>query len=158
MYSEDVKWMSKVLIGVDPRAMGYRVSPTNTGDDMRRLQGSVAEVLRVARARRGHGQREAAATVGVTQAAWGKWERGEADPAARHLPAVADYCGVTVAELVGRDERTAHHDDHEDHNEVARLRAQLRAQSEQIEANRRRIEELTGTLLALLREQRPTGS
>lgn len=115
------------------------------------VRSSVGEVLRLARARHGHGQREAAAAVGVTQAAWGKWERGATEPAARHLPVLAAYCELTVPELLG---------DHaaDDAAELARLRALVHWQDQQIQADRRRIEELTSTLLEVLRDRRAPAS
>jgi transcriptional regulator with XRE-family HTH domain len=115
------------------------------------VRSPVGEVLRVARARRGHGQREASAAVGVTQAAWGKWERGATEPAARHLPVLAAYCELTVPDLIGGRA-------HDGAAEVARLRALVHWQDQQIQADRRRIEELTSTLLELLRERRAPAS
>lgn len=61
---------------------------------------SVPDLLRAARAARGHGQREAAAAVGVSTAAWGAWERGTTNPKTRYLPALAAYTGHTMAELL----------------------------------------------------------
>jgi transcriptional regulator with XRE-family HTH domain len=112
---------------------------------------AITEALHLARARRGHGQREAAAAVGVTQAAWGKWERGDTAPATRHLPALARYCEVSVPELLQQLEAAPVGDDG---GELARLRALLEVQEHQLEASLKRIEELTATLLQVLHDRR----
>jgi transcriptional regulator with XRE-family HTH domain len=135
---------------VDISECGVRVGSMRREERVGPEQPAIGEELGAARARRGHGQREAAKAVGVTQAAWGKWERGESAPGARHLPRLAAYCELPVTELLAliRSSNGA------GTAELARLRSLVARQERQIAANLARIDELTTTLLEVLRDRK----
>lgn len=65
------------------------------------------ERIRQLRIDKGLTQQELADTLGITQQAVGRWERGLATPDTSTLPRLADFFGVTVDYLLGRtDEPT----------------------------------------------------
>ena len=47
-------------------------------------------------------QREVAFACGITTAAYGSYEKGDREPTLETLSKLADFCGVTVDELLGR--------------------------------------------------------
>lgn len=65
------------------------------------------ERIRQLRTDKGVTQQELADALGITQQAVGRWERGLATPDSSTLPRIADYFGVTVDELLGRDTKPA---------------------------------------------------
>lgn len=67
-----------------------------------RIRQNLGRCLRAARAFAGESQAGAAAALGVTRNTVGLWERGEREPSAVDLLALATLYGVTVDALVGR--------------------------------------------------------
>ncbi len=54
----------------------------------------ISSRLAAERKRRKWGQRAAADFFGITQPAYGQWENGEDQPAARHYPAIRAFLGI----------------------------------------------------------------
>lgn len=67
---------------------------------------TIAETMKKLRVRRQRTQRECAESVGVDAKTWGRWERGEVEPPAATIPAIASALDVTVARLQGEQEDT----------------------------------------------------
>lgn len=59
--------------------------------------------LKSARTEAGRTQAAVAQAVGVAQASYADWENGKTEPALAHIIKLADYFGVTVDYLVGRE-------------------------------------------------------
>jgi transcriptional regulator with XRE-family HTH domain len=59
--------------------------------------------LKKIRVAKGLAQKEVAAHIGVTQTAVSDWERGEREPDFETLVKLADFFGVTVDNILGRD-------------------------------------------------------
>jgi transcriptional regulator with XRE-family HTH domain len=55
--------------------------------------------LLAARKRHQHRQVDAAAHFGVGQSSYARWELGDAVPDVRHYARMADYLGVTIADV-----------------------------------------------------------
>jgi len=64
----------------------------------------ISEKLRHYRRQRNLTQEEVAAHLGISYQAVSKWERGEGYPDITLLPALANYFGITVDELIGMNE------------------------------------------------------
>ena len=60
--------------------------------------------LKAARTEAGRTQAAVAQAVGVAQASYADWENGKTEPALAHILKLADYFGVSIDYLVGRDE------------------------------------------------------
>lgn len=64
----------------------------------------ISEKLKFHRHQKGLTQEEVAAHLGVSYQAISKWERNEGYPEITMLPALANYFGITVDELIGMNE------------------------------------------------------
>ena len=64
----------------------------------------IGEKLKKLRRSKDLTQEEVAAHLGISYQAISKWERGDGYPDITMLPALANYFGVTVDELIGMDE------------------------------------------------------
>lgn len=64
---------------------------------------AISENLVRIRKARGITQQELAELLGITTQAYGKYERGFAQPNATQAVAIANVLGVTVEQLVGRE-------------------------------------------------------
>ena len=64
---------------------------------------NMSAVLLELRARKGVTQEEAAANLGVSNKTVSKWETGASLPETEYLTGIADYYGVSVSELFGRE-------------------------------------------------------
>ena len=65
---------------------------------------SIAEILTTLRTRKGVTQDEAAANLGVSNKTVSKWETGASLPETEYLTGIADYYGVSIGTLFGREE------------------------------------------------------
>jgi transcriptional regulator with XRE-family HTH domain len=65
----------------------------------------LAERIRQLRTDRGLTQQELADTLGITQQAVGRWEKGLASPDTPTLPRLADLFGVSTDYLLGRTDK-----------------------------------------------------
>lgn len=70
---------------------------------MSNLMEIMPETLTRLRTQKGVTQEEAAANFGVSNKTVSKWETGSSLPETEYLPNIADYYGVTVNELLGRE-------------------------------------------------------
>ena len=66
---------------------------------------SLSDVLRVLRLRLGLSQDELAKAMGLKRSAIGNYERGIREPDLDTIEAFADFFNVSVADLIGRDEK-----------------------------------------------------
>lgn len=65
---------------------------------------SISDRIKVERTKKGISQAALGELVSVSQQAVGKWEKGLAEPDSKSLKILADFFGVTVDYLLGRDE------------------------------------------------------
>ena len=65
---------------------------------------NIAEELKQHRKVGGYSQSQVAAAIGVTQQAVSLWESGNAEPTISFCIKLADFYGITLDELVGREE------------------------------------------------------
>lgn len=61
-------------------------------------------IIRTLRMKKGLSQGELAAIMGVTQGAVCQWENGSSHPKIKLLPRLASALGVTVDELIGKED------------------------------------------------------
>ena len=66
---------------------------------------TVGEALREKRIERGKSQVQLAKETGISQQNISRWEKGQMLPSIEFCIALADYYGITLDELVGRDFR-----------------------------------------------------
>ena len=66
---------------------------------------TVGEALREKRIERGKSQLQLAKETGISQQNISRWEKGQMLPSIEFCIALADYYGITLDELVGRDFR-----------------------------------------------------
>lgn len=84
------------------------------------MQLFIHEKLKHYRQQRGLTQEEVAVHLGVSYQAVSKWERNDGYPDITMLPALANYFGISVDELIGMDEITSQ----SQYNEINRLWAE----------------------------------